>query len=412
MGTMRCFTLWISLFVTLSAQATPIVLNTDIFPPYQVRTEDGLEGSSVRALACVFDAMQQPYTIKIMPWERAIYEVEHKRADGFFSATKMIDADSYATLSAPLALEKWYWYTNMEAARPNAELSAPRTGAIRGSNQLIWLQQQGVKVDQLAGSTEQLLKLLARGRIDRFMADHRTLRTELIRQPVDLRPQYEHFYKYATLGVYFSNRLLARKPELLKRFNQHVFYCLDETPSLDNGEKSTLLNLHKQLYAHWASRAELLSAVKQQNQHHNQLSIANIVTLDGQWRREIADGTTPMVDALLARDTSRWLKIQQNQSDGLITEIMLTDRLGLLVAASERTTDYWQGDEAKFSEAFFALGTTSFISELNYDQSTGTYQVHISIPVREPEHSEIIGTLIIGLNIERALRKADTGDTL
>lgn len=402
-----------ALFLLVSTtQAAPLVLNTDHFPPYQIRTSHGLEGSSVLALQCVFDSLQQAYEIKVMPWERAIHEVEKNRADGFFSATRMSRAEPYATLSAPLALEKWYWYSDTDLSSTQVDASRLRTGAIRGSNQLAWLLEHGIEVDQLVGTNEQLLKLLDRGRIDRFLADRSTLRTELTKHSVNMRPRFEQFYKYATLGVYFSNSLLASQPTLLEAFNRQVFYCLAETPSLDGAEQAKVVSLYEQLSGHWPGRPELLEAVRQQNRDHAQLGTADVLALDRQWLAENGSPARPLSDALLARPTSAWLRAQQQASDGLITEIMLTDRLGLLVAASERTTDYWQGDEHKFSEAFFAVGATPYLGPLEYDQSSQAYQVHISIAIRDPGDNELIGTLIIGLDIERALLKAGMGGIL
>ncbi|MEB3735285.1 hypothetical protein ULF88_17250 [Halopseudomonas pachastrellae] len=72
-------------------------------------------------------------------------------------------ASNFATLSAPLALEKWYWYSN-EPVPPRADgARAPlRVAGIRGSNEANWLQQQGYRVDPLVSSTSQLLQLLQR----------------------------------------------------------------------------------------------------------------------------------------------------------------------------------------------------------------------------------------------------------
>lgn len=410
MGMGRSISLLALSLVALTTPAAPIVLNTDVFPPYQIRTPEGLEGSSVRTLECVFETMQQAYEIKVMPWERAIYEVEQNRADGFFSATQMPRAEPYATLSAPLALEKWYWYGNTDMAVHST--TRPRTGAIRGSNQLAWLLEQGTEVDQVVGTNEQLLQLLDRGRIDRFLADQSTLRTVLTQQPVQLRPGFEQFYKYATLGVYFSNRLLAREPELLRRFNRQVYYCLAETPSLDDMEKSQMARLHRELYRGWTDNRALIDAVRQQNREHAQLRTKDILALDRQWTEEKKTNHASIADGLLARPSSLWLKDQQAKNNGLITEIMVTDRLGLLVAASEPTTDYWQGDEAKFAEAFFALTAEAYIGALQYDQSSQAYQVHISEQIRDPATNEVIGTLIIGLNIERTLLKSGLGGKL
>jgi len=410
MGILRSIILQVLMLTAAGVQASSIVLNTYLSAPYQIRTNQGLEGSSVRTLKCIFRSMQQPFELQLMPRERAIYEVEQTRADGFFSAIHMARAEPFARRSAPLALEKWYWYSNRDPAETLAGSPLPRTGAIRGSNQLAWLREQGVQVDQLASSTGQLLRLLDRGRIDRFIADQRTLRTELTQQSVSLRPGFEQFYKYATLGVYFSNAVLEREPLLLQRFNREVFYCLDETPTLNEAERVRLATLHGELYGHWPQLSQILEAAKQQNTAHAQLTLKDIIALDNQWLEQRAVGASTLADVVLGRPVSRWLRTQQRESSGLITEVILTDRHGLIVAASESTTDYWQGDEAKFSEAFFSKDDVPYLGALNYDQSSEAYQVHISVPVRTD--GEVIGVLIIGLNIERALLEAGLRSTL
>ena len=79
----RVLMLSLLLMLACTAQAESVRLNTDIFPPYQVREGDRLTGSSVRALECIFDSMQVEYDIRVLPWERAIHEVSAGKADGF-----------------------------------------------------------------------------------------------------------------------------------------------------------------------------------------------------------------------------------------------------------------------------------------------------------------------------------------
>ena len=113
---------------------------------------------------------------------------------------------------------------------------------------------------------------------------------------------------------------------------------------------------------------------------------------------------SPLIDQVTSTELSQRLAEQQRDSNGLITEIIVTDRFGLNVGVSEITTDYWQGDEAKFSEAFFNRTNAIYEGQLEYDQSTQGYQVHISSQIRDPASDEIIGVLIIGLDIQRVLQ--------
>ena len=121
------------LLFSLAATGAPLRLNTDIFPPYQVQEGDQLTGSSVKALACIFAAMGRDYEIRVLPWQRAVHEVRQDKAAGFFSATRMNNVNNFATLSAPLALEKWYWYSNTEQRPPTSgDTTTLRIGGVRG----------------------------------------------------------------------------------------------------------------------------------------------------------------------------------------------------------------------------------------------------------------------------------------
>tara|TARA_R110002020_G_scaffold165700_2_gene353327 strand:+ start:12525 stop:13859 length:1335 start_codon:yes stop_codon:yes gene_type:complete len=413
-----------------SAEDT-LILTTDIFPPYQVREGEELGGTSVQALDCIFKTLRQPYSIRVMPWERAIYEVSQGKADGFFSATSTRRADRFAVLSAPLALEKWYWYSNQdrapvrpqegsaiegpgadsqEAQRGAAQREAaprsagPRIGAVRGSNQLAWLLDGGYEVEQQVRSTEQLLQLLELGRIDTFLADQSTLRTTLTKLPLALRPEYERFQQYSTLGVYYSKRYLDTRTDFMQQFNKQIYACLKEIPVLTEQEREQLLTAHQQLFHAWPARPDIIAAVQAQNRRHQNLTIPDIMKLDQQWLDERGTQDSPLIDQVTSTELSQRLAEQQRDSNGLITEIIVTDRFGLNVGVSEITTDYWQGDEAKFSEAFFNRTNAIYEGQLEYDQSTQGYQVHISSQMRDPASDEIIGVLIIGLDIQRVLQ--------
>ena len=47
------------------------------------------------------------------------------------------------------------------------------------------------------------------------------------------------------------------------------------------------------------------------------------------------------------------------------------------------------------------------MSTLDYDQSTRRFQVHLSTGIRDPLTNSVIGVLIIGLDVEKALRMND-----
>ena len=56
------------------------------------------------------------------------------------------------------------------------------------------------------------------------------------------------------------------------------------------------------------------------------------------------------------------------------------DAKGALVCSTVETSDYWQGDEAKWQRTY-RDGLELFVDEPALDLSTGTYAVQLSVPV-------------------------------
>lgn len=76
------------------------------------------------------------------------------------------------------------------------------------------------------------------------------------------------------------------------------------------------------------------------------------------------------------------------------------DNHGLNVGQSEITSDYWQGDEAKWQKTFLADAGSMHISEVEQDEFTQTYQSQLSLSVIDPASGAVIGVITIGTNVE------------
>jgi len=148
----------------------------------------------------------------------------------------------------------------------------------------------------------------------------------------------------------------------------------------------------------WISNPAVIAAVKAQNAKHAGLSQADIDSMDKQWRAETEASSQPMIDEVLGRDISSFLKGQEDASEGLITEIFVMDNKGLNVGQSGVTSDYWQGDEGKWQKTYQAGAGSMHISDVELDESTQTYQSQLSLPIEEG--GSVIGAVTIGLNVE------------
>ena len=92
---------------------------------------------------------------------------------------------------------------------------------------------------------------------------------------------------------------------------------------------------------------------------------------------------------------------------GLVTEAMITNNLGSLVAMSRLTSDFWQGDEAKFQNIANGDDEALYLSPIRYDASTQRFQVMASTRIRSEATGEFEGILAIGLDVEEALSRLD-----
>jgi len=148
------------------------------------------------------------------------------------------------------------------------------------------------------------------------------------------------------------------------------------------------------------STPAILDAVKAQNVKHASLTQKDIDRLDLQWRAEVQASKRPLIDSVMNSSTSSVLKAIQTDSKGLITEIFVMDNRGLNVGQSEVTSDYWQGDEAKFKRSFDISPTAVFVDKIEQDESTQEFQSQLSMTLVDPADGKSIGAVTIGISIE------------
>lgn len=148
------------------------------------------------------------------------------------------------------------------------------------------------------------------------------------------------------------------------------------------------------------SNSDIISAINEQNMKNSNLSDADILALDKQWRAQIGDANAKLISDKLNRPLSKELVKIQEESAGKITEIFIMDNKGLNVAQSAITSDYWQGDEAKWQQTYL-IGPKAFhISEVEEDESTQMFQSQVSHAISDPATGKTIGAVTIGINVE------------
>ena len=74
------------------------------------------------------------------------------------------------------------------------------------------------------------------------------------------------------------------------------------------------------------------------------------------------------------------------------------DNKGLNVGQSDVTSDYWQGDEAKWQKTFSVGPTAVFVDKVEKDESTQKFQTQVSISI--VDGGAAIGAVTVGLDVE------------
>jgi len=106
----------------------------------------------------------------------------------------------------------------------------------------------------------------------------------------------------------------------------------------------------------------------------------------------------PLIDDVLQNPTSDFLRQRIATAGGTIAEIFVMDARGLNVAAAEATSDYWQGDEEKFSETYPKGPNAIHFGEVELDGSSGEVQAQVSMSIVDTTGA-VVGAMTVGINL-------------
>ena len=143
----------------------------------------------------------------------------------------------------------------------------------------------------------------------------------------------------------------------------------------------------------WAADPALVNAVIAQNNQH--LTMAEITKRDEAWMAGKAEGLVKEMTIGACADRLRAL----TASSPIYGETFLMDNQGALVCANMKTSDYWQGDEAKWQRSFNNGKGGVFIDRPRLDESSKEHLAQISLPVSS--NGKVIGAITVGIDITK-----------
>jgi len=369
-----------------------------------------ISGEILSVIDCSFGLLDQGYELTIMPFRRAQHNVWQGSADGYFATVKNKEDEQHAKLSAPIALERWYWYSLTNTSIPienrNKQQKIAHTASLNGTNTEIWLKSQKNYSYISARSIEQLFKLLELKRIDAFLLDQAMLNDRYALKRINNLKIT--FSRYMPLSIYFSHVFLEQHPGFLSRFNNTQPWCVNNNLELSREEQSALYNTAINNIQSLTKENTIIDAIVQQNSINSHLTEVDIKRLDTQWRLERMDSSKPLINSILNKEVSIYLKKIKQQSQGLFGEIIVMDKRGLNVGQSDETTDYWQGDEDKFLRTFNnEYEDKIYIDDIHYDESSLSFLSQVSLTITDTKSENVIGVITVGVNVEKALSKND-----
>lgn len=138
----------------------------------------------------------------------------------------------------------------------------------------------------------------------------------------------------------------------------------------------------------------IVEAVKAENAKGKTLD--KIKEMDKKWRAHA--GIADYMQALMDSECGKYIAGIQNSAP-YYAEIFVMDNQGANVSMTDKTSDYWQGDEAKFKKSFAGGAGAVFVDEVEFDDSTQAYLVQVSVPVKGGDN--VIGAITFGVDVDK-----------
>lgn len=381
-----------------------IELYTHEAPPYQFRVQlldqtVSVAGETVETVICASQKAGFSTEIRLAPPNRALYELRRNLIDGYFALDGTTELEEAAVRSHPVALEEWYFFSTEAQAAPSSAL----VGVVNGSNELSWMEAAGHESLMTVATPEQLLALLKRKRIDLALMDRRMM--EALAGPAgeNLETLHMQFARYAPLYLYLNRQFDASHPGFMATFNQALPDCMEAHITLSSTELAEAEHVATSLLEELAQRVDLGQALADGPVVKD---IDEILEIDRDWQAHAPETAIPLARKILELPASGALREWKKTHPRLVTEVFLVNRVGTIAAMSGLSSDFWQADEPKFRQVMDKPESLRklYISPIRYDASTSRFQITVSSVIILARGGEPLGVMVIGLDVEEALK--------
>lgn len=227
-------------FTTYAAPQYVIKLGTKKeWAPYHINTPDGSDGVAVRMLACIMVRLNQPFEIHKKPWARVQFETKIGKLDGFFSASKNSERDSFALQTSTFIQQNKMFYIkknnsnfdpkehDLNYIRENLTVSARAS-----SNGLTSLQKMKYNIIATPQTTAQLLRLLDLKRVDAIIENDEVFDNLLKNKNLSASNYHKILMERKDMGVYFGKHFTESRPKFIEKFNKNIAACQEPVAAI------------------------------------------------------------------------------------------------------------------------------------------------------------------------------------
>ncbi|WP_259780540.1 hypothetical protein [Aestuariispira ectoiniformans] len=154
----------------------------------------------------------------------------------------------------------------------------------------------------------------------------------------------------------------------------------------------------------WLDNPVVAISLNAQNKKYATISQSEVDELDKQWRAERESDDQPLIAAILSSPLSNYLTQIQAASGGLWTEIFVMDAKGLNVGQSSITSDFWQGDEAKFQKTFMQGSDAVFVDDPEFNEDSKTWRAQLNFTLTDSS-GKPVGAVTVEYNLTELERR-------
>ncbi|MCX4026762.1 hypothetical protein H0A36_01160 [Endozoicomonas sp. SM1973] len=144
----------------------------------------------------------------------------------------------------------------------------------------------------------------------------------------------------------------------------------------------------------WGKDPDIVEFVKEHNK--KDLTLVMIKERDKKWKHAKSLSRF-MTDLMQNKAAKRLLELEKSKP--YYAELFLMGSKGENIAMTNKTTDYWQGDEDKFQHSYNQGKGDIYIGNVEFDESAQAYLIQVSVPVMDQEKA--IGAITVGLSVDK-----------